>query len=79
MEISISLTVVSNAHIPLSDIEYNQMAFENSSFQMSCPDIREFGDNSGTMNLQWYKVGHLHIYITDNVSSIIPVSCKKYI
>ncbi|XP_018409618.1 PREDICTED: interleukin-1 receptor type 2 [Nanorana parkeri] len=55
IEISMSLTVVSEAD--LSDIEYEQIAFENGNFQMNCPDIREFESNFGDMKLKWYKNG----------------------
>ncbi|KAM5181596.1 interleukin-1 receptor type 2-like [Mantella aurantiaca] len=57
VEISMSLTVMSSADLSLSDIKYEQIAFENSNFQMSCPDIREFGSNSANVKLKWYKDG----------------------
>ncbi|XP_072269825.1 interleukin-1 receptor type 2-like isoform X2 [Pyxicephalus adspersus] len=55
VEISMSLTVVSDIESSLSDIEYEQIAFENSNFQMNCPDIDEFRGNSSNMMLNWYK------------------------
>lgn len=51
-----SLTVVSDEDLSLSDIKYEQIAFEKFNFQMSCPDIGDYESNSGNMKLKWYKV-----------------------
>ncbi|XP_073470873.1 interleukin-1 receptor type 2 isoform X1 [Aquarana catesbeiana] len=57
LEISMSLTVVSDEDLSLSDIKYEQIAFEKFNFQMSCPDIGDYESNSGNMKLKWYKNG----------------------
>lgn len=49
-----SLTVVSDENV--SDIKYEQIAFEKFNFSMSCPDINEYESNSDIMKLKWYKV-----------------------
>ncbi|XP_068121393.1 interleukin-1 receptor type 2-like isoform X2 [Hyperolius riggenbachi] len=54
VEISMSLTVMSNTESSMLDIQYQQIAYENTSFQMYCPDIMEFADYS-SKSLRWYK------------------------
>ncbi|KAG8451846.1 hypothetical protein GDO86_003874, partial [Hymenochirus boettgeri] len=54
VEVTMSLNVIKKNEVRY-DIAYEQIAFEQSSYHMFCPDISDFIENDSNVHLQWFK------------------------
>ncbi|KAM4701414.1 interleukin-1 receptor type 2-like [Discoglossus pictus] len=57
VEIELSFTVVEETEVSLTDIAYEQNAFEKENYQMFCPNLSEFIIKYTEVEIRWNKDG----------------------
>ncbi|XP_053560860.1 interleukin-1 receptor type 2 [Bombina bombina] len=57
IEVALSLSVQDATEVSLSDIAYEQIAYEESNFQIFCPDLHDFTRKITDIQLKWNKDG----------------------